>query len=282
MKKLLTLGTLLLSAAAAIGCSSVDAPSTNEETDLASAADSAARPTDMGAIHLSQPRTETLSRRASAYHRYTFAAPPAGNVSGHVKLVMKSGAVRPQLRVTAPDGHVLHERRYQDPNNGAWYAEVEMDIHTGSYSIVAASTPHEAGEYTIGMEGQIACGGVAGFRCPVDLKCVGVASNVDAMGTCAPADACNVIADCAGLSHARCWGYMACEQTGKADVGRCAYHCGADPVACDQRTSDACTADGQCAWQKSGCEGNPCQTGEDGTVICHPCDPILRCVPVTP
>ena len=64
MKKLLTLGTLLLSAAAAIGCSSVDTQPTNEETDLASAADSAARPTAMGAIHLAEPRTETLSHSA--------------------------------------------------------------------------------------------------------------------------------------------------------------------------------------------------------------------------
>ena len=132
------------------------------------------------------------------------------------------------------------------------------------------------------MEGRIDCGGVAGFRCPVDLKCIGVAGTVDAMGTCAPTDACNVIADCAGLSHNRCWGYMACEHAGKADVGRCAYHCGADPVACDQRTSDACTADGQCVWQKSGCEGNQCETDDDGTIVCHPCDPILKCVAVTP
>jgi hypothetical protein len=54
-----------------------------------------------------------------------------------------------------------------------------------------------------------------------------------------------------------------------------------DSLACDARTGDSCTSDGKCQWAPQGCDA-ACGPDGEGGIVCHPCDPILACVPVVP
>lgn len=50
--------------------------------------------------------------------------------------------------------------------------------------------------------------------------------------------------------------------------------------ACDKRPPNTCDYGGACQIEAQGCE-NPCEPDGLGGVICHPCDPIAVCVPVS-
>lgn len=276
----------LFTALALPACGPLDTDSMTDDLayvelgDASGKDDSARRPTPMGELRFNAPSTKSLTSVAG-FHQYSIAV--AGRTK--LKIVLKSRAFRTYLRVTSPAGTRWNVTGLRD-RNGAWYSVWESTLRsTGSVKVIATSynnmytgVARTRGEYTVSAESdRVMCGGIAGFTCPADQKCLLDGNFPDAGGVCVPKTACRVPTDCAGLSPTyRCLGAFICTGAteGSDGIGACEYRCGQQD-ACANLNPRECSANPRCEIYATGCENNVCTDPENGG--CHPCDPIAAC-----
>jgi hypothetical protein len=202
-----------------------------EQLDVAlsdsSKVDSFRRGTDKGELQLLYPQTQTLSPTAG-YQVYDFVTNRAG---WKVKLVLKSAAFWTYLRIESPSGKRWGAIGQTDPNNGASYSILELELaEKGTYKILATSIynmlygPRTKGEYTLTADAELPCGSLNNIQCPSYLKCIDVGI-ADEPGTCVRPETCAIPEDCRNLPHILCVGNWECSGD-KTGYGTCGFVCG--------------------------------------------------------